>query len=51
MKFEKKIILNYIGNLMTVSLMGSLLLIPILILNVFFNVPQLITLGWLGITV
>ena len=50
-KFDKKIILNYIGNLMTVSLMGSLILIPILILNLFFNIPELITLGWFGSTV
>ena len=50
-KFEKKIILNYVGNLMTVSLMGSLLLLPILILNLIFNIPELITLGWFGITV
>ena len=51
LKFDKKIILNYIGNLMTVSLMGSLLLVPILILNVVLNVPELITLAWFGITV
>jgi hypothetical protein len=50
-KFDKKIILNYIGNLMTVSLMGSLLLIPILILNVIFSIPELMILGWFGITV
>ena len=36
---------------MTVSLMGSLILIPILILNLFFNIPELITLGWFGSTV
>ena len=50
-KFDKKVITNYIGNLMTISLMGSLLLIPILILNVFFNVPESITLCWFGSTV
>jgi hypothetical protein len=49
-KFDKKIILNYIGNLMTVSLMGSLLLIPILILNSVLNVPEVITVGWFGLT-
>jgi hypothetical protein len=49
-KFDKKIILNYIGNLMTVSLMGSLLLIPILIINLVINVPEVITVGWFGIT-
>ncbi len=50
-KLDKKVITNYIGNLMTVSLMGSILLIPILILNVFFNIPELFILGWFGITV
>ncbi|TRX35533.1 hypothetical protein FNW52_10865 [Flavobacterium sp. ZT3R18] len=51
MKFDPKIILNYIGNLMTVSLTGSLLLIPILIVNSIFNIPESITLTWFGITV
>jgi hypothetical protein len=51
MKFDWKTILNYIGNLMTVSLMGSLLLIPILIVNSIFNIPELIILTWFGITV
>ncbi|CAH0334766.1 hypothetical protein FVB9288_00372 [Flavobacterium sp. CECT 9288] len=50
-KFDKKIILNYIGNLMTVSLMGSLSLLPISILNLIFNVSDSLTLGWFGITV
>ncbi|MBB1192263.1 hypothetical protein DNC80_01075 [Flavobacterium sp. SOK18b] len=49
-KLDKKIILNYIGNLMTVSLLGSLLLLPILILNLIGNIPELINLGWFGIT-
>ncbi len=51
LKLDRKIIGNYIGNLMTVSLMGSLLLIPILIINSVFNISQIITLGWFGITV
>lgn len=50
-KFDNKIILNYIGNLMTVSLMGSLLLLPIFILNLIFNVSDSLNLGWFGITV
>lgn len=50
-KLDKKIILNYIGNLMTVSLMGSLLLLPILILNLVVNIQKLINLGWFGTTV
>jgi hypothetical protein len=50
-KFNRERILNYIGNLMTVSLMGSLLLVPVLILNSFFYISELITLAWFGITV
>jgi hypothetical protein len=36
---------------MTVSLVGSLLLLPILILNLVVNIPEFVTLGWFGITV
>lgn len=50
-KLDKKMVLNYIGNLMTVSLMGSLLLVPILILNSIFKIPEVVTLGWFGTTV
>ncbi len=50
-KFEKNVLLNYVGNLMTVSLMGSLLLMPILILNSIFNISEIITLAWFVITV
>jgi hypothetical protein len=50
-KFDKKTILNYTGNLMTVSLMGSLLLLPIFLLNLAVNIPEFITIGWFGITV
>lgn len=51
LKFDKKTIINYAGNLMTVSLMGSLILLPILILNQFINLPEMFVLGWFGITV
>lgn len=51
LKLDQKTIINYAGNVMTVSLMGSLLLVPILILNQFINLPHLIVLGWFGITV
>ncbi|WP_029272006.1 hypothetical protein [Flavobacterium sp. KJJ] len=51
LKFDKKNIINYGGNLMTVSLMGSLILAPILILNQFINLPEMFVLGWFGITV
>ncbi|MCV2483895.1 hypothetical protein OD917_03095 [Flavobacterium sp. SH_e] len=50
-KFNKKTILNYAGNLMTVSLMGSLILTPILILSQIVQLPQMIILGWFGLTV
>lgn len=51
LKFDKKAIINYVGNLMTISLMGSLILVPILILNQLVNLPQFLILGWFGITV
>jgi hypothetical protein len=51
LKLDKKTIINYAGNLMTVSLMGSLILVPILILNQFVNVLEFLVLGWFGITV
>jgi len=48
---NKKIRLNYIGNLMTVSLMGSLFLIPILFINKLAPLPEIIILVWFGLTV
>lgn len=51
LKLDKQTILNYAGNLMTVSFMGSLILTPILILSQFFQLPQTIILGWFGVTV
>lgn len=51
LKMDKKTIINYAGNLMTISLMGSLILVPILILNQFVSLPQFLILGWFGITV
>ncbi|MFW0737399.1 hypothetical protein [Flavobacterium sp. T12S277] len=51
LKSDQKTMLNYAGNLMTVSLMGSLILLPILIANQFINVPELIVMAWFGITV
>lgn len=50
-KVDKQTILNYAGNLMTVSLMGSLILSPILILSQLVNVPQTIILSWFAATV
>lgn len=51
LKRDKETIINYAGNLMTISLMGSLILVPILILNQFANLPQFLILGWFVITV
>ncbi|PTT10740.1 hypothetical protein DBR27_06375 [Flavobacterium sp. HMWF030] len=51
LKFNKQTIINYAGNLMTVSLMGSLILVPILIVSQFIIIPAIIILGWFAITV
>lgn len=48
---QKKVVLNYIGNLMTVSLLGSLILLPVLFINVFFKLPELVLMLWFGMTV
>ena len=48
LKIEKQ--LNYYGNLMTVSLMGSLILIPVIILNSIIEIPELALLFWFGLT-
>lgn len=50
LKLDKKTILNYAGNLMAVSLMGSLLLLPILFLQAIITIPENVILGWFGIT-
>lgn len=51
LKFDKKTMVNYAGNVMTVSLMGSLILMPMLLLNQFMNLAETMILGWFGITV
>lgn len=51
LKQDKKTILNYAGNLMTVSLMGSLLLLPMLLLQTIVNVPENVILVWFATTV
>ncbi|REG85180.1 DCC1-like thiol-disulfide oxidoreductase family protein [Winogradskyella sediminis] len=48
LNFEKQ--LNYFGNLMTVSLMGSLMLIPVLIIDSMIQIPELVLLFWFGFT-
>lgn len=49
LKSEKQ--LTYIGNLMTISVMGSLILIPVLILNTFVSLSEIGLLTWFGLTV
>lgn len=51
LKCDNKTILNYIGNLTTVSLIGSLLLLPILIISSFVSIHPLIVLTYFGVTV
>lgn len=43
--------LNYIGNLVTVSIIGSLFLTPILLLNQFTQVNEYVILAWFALTV
>jgi hypothetical protein len=50
LKSDKKTLINYLGNLITVSLVGSLLLVPMLLLSHFFGIHQLLILGWFGLT-
>ncbi|MCW2117790.1 DUF393 domain-containing protein [Flavobacterium sp. 7A] len=50
-KLDKHKQLNYIGNLVTVSIIGSLLLIPILFLNCYFNLNEYFIIAWFGLIV
>ena len=50
-QFDRQTIMNYAGNLMTVSLMGSLILSPVLLLSKFIPLTESIVLGWFGVTV
>lgn len=50
-KQDSKTRLTYLGNLMTVSLFGSLLLLPVLILNHIAAISEIINLIWFGIVV
>jgi predicted DCC family thiol-disulfide oxidoreductase YuxK len=43
--------LKYIGNLVTVSIMGSLFLLPIFLLRQFIHINEYVILGWFGLTV
>jgi len=44
-------LLHYLGNMMTVSLMGALLLLPALILNSMMPVSIYVNLSWFGLVV
>ena len=50
-KLSKQKQLNYIGSLVTVSVMGSLMLLPILLLNQFALINEYVILSWFGLTV
>lgn len=50
-KLNKQKQLEYIGNLVTVSIIGSLVLAPILVLNQFISLNDYFILGWFGLTV
>ncbi|RZJ70055.1 hypothetical protein [Flavobacterium sp.] len=45
-----KTILDYSGNLLTVSLFGSLLLLPMLIASQFFTVGEFVAVNYFGLT-
>lgn len=49
-KFDKEIILNYVGNLITISLFGSLILMPILVINTILNIDSSFNFVYFGIT-
>ncbi|MCG9794010.1 DUF393 domain-containing protein [Flavobacterium algicola] len=50
-KFDKQKQLNYIGNLVTISVIGSLLLLLVLLLNRYFEINDYLIFGWFGLTV
>lgn len=41
--------MGYLGNMMTISLFGSFLLIPILITNIFINLPYIFLIYFVGV--
>lgn len=51
LKLENQKQINYIGNLVTISIIGSLLLLPILLVNPFVIINEYVVLGWFGLTV
>lgn len=49
---RKEVVMEYLGTMMTVSMIGSLLLLPVLLIgNLFTSVPSLIFLAWFGFVV
>lgn len=51
MKFDKEITLNYIGNLITISLFGSLLLLPMYIIKLLFVIYSEYNIIYFAITI
>lgn len=51
LKLGNQTILNYFGNLMTVSLLGSLILMPLLLINSIIRIPEILMFLWFGVTV
>ncbi len=48
----KEAVMEYLGTMMTVSMIGSLLLLPVLLIGVLFPViPAFFFLGWFGLVV
>lgn len=50
-KKDYKTNINYVGNLITISLLGAIILLPIIILSSLIELPQLVILAWFGMTV
>lgn len=48
---SKERVLHYLGNMMTVSLMGALLLIPVLVINKLISINGFVNLGLFGMVV
>jgi predicted DCC family thiol-disulfide oxidoreductase YuxK len=48
---RKDRVLHYLGNMMSVSIMGALLLIPGVVVNKFIDVNGLVNLAWFGLVV
>jgi hypothetical protein len=51
LKFDSKKRLEYIGNLMSISLMGSLILLAVIALNAFISLSEITLLSWFCFTV